>query len=197
MKLIKKLNSLILSPKSIIESAIGPAVVGLGLITIPLVAMQFTSEVVWGLLDFGVAWTLIFGAGFTFQLISKKTRNSAYRIATGLAVFASLSLLWVNGAVGIIGNESNPLNLLFGLVLLFPVFGSYIAKLEAKAMSRVMLSTAATQVLITISGIMIHLGQNPGYPISGVFRITLMFTFVWLVSALFYRRAGMLEEDIP
>jgi hypothetical protein len=46
MKLIKRLNSLILSPKSIIESAMGPAIAGLGIISIPLIAMQFISEVV-------------------------------------------------------------------------------------------------------------------------------------------------------
>lgn len=193
MNLIKKINSIIISPKTIIESAIGPAVAGLGLISIPLVAMQFTSEVVWDILDFGIAWTLIFVAGFTFQLISNKTENSAYKIATGLAAFTSLSILWVNGAVGIIGNEGNPLNMLFGVVLLMVIFGSYIAKLEAKAMSRVMLSTAITQVLITLSATMIHVGQNPGYSTSGIFRATMLFTVFWLLSALFYRRAGLLE----
>ncbi len=194
MKLIKRLNTLILSPKNIIESAFGPAIVGLGLITIPLVAMQFSAQVVWSIFDFGLAWTLIFGAGFTFQLISKKTENFAYKIATGLAVFASLAILWVNGAVGIIGNESNPLNLLFGMVLLMVIFGSYIARLEPGRMSRVMLSTAVTHIIVTFSGTMIHLGLNPGYSISGVFRITMMFSVVWVLSALFYRRAGMLEE---
>lgn len=194
MNLVKRVNSLITTPKNIIESAFAPAIAGLGLISIPLIAMQFTAEVVWTVFDFGIAWSLIFGAGFTFQLVSKKTENSAYKIATGLAVFASLAILWVNGAVGIIGNESNPLNLLFGVVLMMVVFGSYIAKLEAKGMSRVMVVTAVTQILITFSGTMIHLGQNPGYQFSGILRITMIFTVVWLLASLFYRRAGMLEE---
>lgn len=193
MKLIKKINSLIISPKTIVESAIGPAIAGLALITIPLVGMQFSAEVVWSIFDFGIAWTMIFGAGFTFQLISSKAENSAYKIATGLAAFTSLAVLWVNGAVGIIGNEGNQINLLFGVVLLVAVLGSYIAKLEAKAMSRVMFSTAITHVLISITGYSIHSGQNPGYPISGIINITLIFTVFWLLSALFYRRAGMLN----
>lgn len=195
MNLIKKINALILSPKSIVESAVGPAVAGLALISIPLIAMQFTAEVVWTVFDFGVAWSLIFGAGFTFQLVSSKAENSAYKIATALAAFASLAILWVNGAVGIIGNEDNEMNLLFGVVLLMVIFGSYIAKLEAKAMARVMVSTAVMHVLISFSALLIHIGENPGYPLSGIFRITLLFAVFWLLSALFYHRAGLLEDS--
>jgi hypothetical protein len=75
------------------------------------------------------------------------------------------------------------------------VFGSYIAKLDAKAMSRVMLSTAVTQVLVTLSATMIHVSQNPGYSTAGIFRATMIFTVFWLLSGLFYRQAGLLEEE--
>jgi len=195
MNLIQKVNSLITSPKNLAESAIGPAFGGAALISIPLIAMQFSAEVNWDILDFAIAWSLIFAVGFTFQIVSNKVKNSAYKIATGLAAFASLAILWVNGAVGIIGNESNPLNLMFAGVLLMVILGSFIAKLEAQAMSRVMISTAVTQVSISFAAFSIYIVDNPGAPFSGVLNITLLFTVIWLLSALFYRRAGIFAEN--
>ncbi|MGK7368692.1 MAG: hypothetical protein ACNS64_00650, partial [Candidatus Halalkalibacterium sp. M3_1C_030] len=43
------------------------------LLLIPLIAMQFTDEVVWTLSDFIFAGTLIFGTGLTYKLLTKKT----------------------------------------------------------------------------------------------------------------------------
>lgn len=53
------------------------------LLLIPLIAMQFTNEVAWSLSDFTLMGTLIFGTGFTYQFITRKSVEIAYRIATG------------------------------------------------------------------------------------------------------------------
>ena len=55
------------------------------ILILPLVAMQFTDEVVWDLADFIVAGALLVGTGLTFELAARMTGNTAYRAAVGLA----------------------------------------------------------------------------------------------------------------
>ena len=88
------------------------------LLLLPFVAMQITEEVAWDLADFAVAGTLLFGAGLTYEFASRKTAgNIAYQVAVGVAVVASLLLVWVNLAVGLIGTEDNLANLMYFAVI--------------------------------------------------------------------------------
>ena len=75
---------------------------------VPLIAMQFTDEVVWTLGDFVVAAVLLMGTGVSYEFLARKAGSVAYRSAVGLALAAALFLVWMNLAVGIIGSEDNP-----------------------------------------------------------------------------------------
>lgn len=46
---------------------------------IPLIAMQFTSEVNWTLFDFIVAAVLLLGTGLTIELVLRKIKDINYR----------------------------------------------------------------------------------------------------------------------
>jgi hypothetical protein len=87
------------------------------LLLLPLLAMQFTNEVVWDVADFIVAGVLLFGTGLTYKLAAIKVGNIVYRSAVGFAFTAAFILIWVNGAVGIIGSENNEANLMYGGVI--------------------------------------------------------------------------------
>jgi len=71
------------------------------LLLIPLVAMQFTEEVVWTLFDFVVAGALLFGAGLVFELLRTKIRDTKLQLILAATLFAALLLLWIELAVGI------------------------------------------------------------------------------------------------
>jgi hypothetical protein len=73
------------------------------LLLIPLIAMQFTDEVKWTLLDFVVAGTLLIGTGVMCELVIRKTKKIKYRIAICLAILIVLMLIWAELAVGIFG----------------------------------------------------------------------------------------------
>ena len=73
------------------------------LLLIPLIAMQFTDEVKWTLLDFIVAGILLLSTGFIIDLAIKKVKNINYRIAITIALLILLLLIWAELAVGIFG----------------------------------------------------------------------------------------------
>jgi len=75
-------------------------IIGLTLLT-PLIAMQFTNEVNWNILDFIVAGVLLLGTGLACNFVMKKVKNTKFRIALCLAILAFLFLIWAELAVGI------------------------------------------------------------------------------------------------
>lgn len=73
------------------------------LLLIPLIAMQFTDEVSWTVLDFVVAAVLLLGTGLTCELVIRKINKIKYRIAICVVLLAALILVWAELAVGIFG----------------------------------------------------------------------------------------------
>jgi len=74
------------------------------LLSIPLIAMQFTKEVNWNLFDFVVAGTLLLGTGLMCELVLRTIRKREYRIALVGAILLALVLIWIELAVGIFGS---------------------------------------------------------------------------------------------
>ena len=70
---------------------------------LPLIAMQFTEEVRWSLLDFAIAEIPLFGAGILFEGILRWSKRGPMRIALSLALFLVLLLFWAELAVGVFG----------------------------------------------------------------------------------------------
>ena len=73
------------------------------LILLPLLAMQVTNQVNWGVFDFVAAALLIGGAGLGWELALRLTRNRARRAAIALALAAAFLLTWAELAVGVFG----------------------------------------------------------------------------------------------
>lgn len=71
------------------------------LLLAPLVAMQFTDEVVWTAFDFAFAGVLLVGAGLAMELAAWKLRGRMARtIAAGAILFVT-ALIWAEAAVGV------------------------------------------------------------------------------------------------
>lgn len=87
------------------------------LLLLPLIAMQFTTEVNWTSSDFVVAGILLGGTALLIELGCRFSANLAGRAGWALLVLTCLLLIWINLAVGIIGSEDNPANLLYLVVL--------------------------------------------------------------------------------
>ncbi len=72
------------------------------LLLIPLIAMQFTREVNWGIGDFVAAGILIFAAGMAYTLIARRVNAPWGKAIAGLFVLCILALVWAELAVGIV-----------------------------------------------------------------------------------------------
>ena len=73
------------------------------LLLIPLIGMQFSSEVNWSLLDFIVMGVLLLGAGLTFEVVLRKVPKKNNRIALIAVILIVFLLIWAELAVGIFG----------------------------------------------------------------------------------------------
>ena len=72
------------------------------LLLIPFIAMQFTTEVKWTLMDFIVAGILLLSTGLACNFVIQKVKNTKFRIAIYLTILAILLLVWAELAVGIL-----------------------------------------------------------------------------------------------
>jgi hypothetical protein len=164
------------------------------LLLIPLVAMQFTQEVVWTLSDFVFAGVLLFGAGLTYVLIERKWNNTAYRVAVGVAVLAGFLLVWVNAAVGLVGSEDNFVNLLYGGVLAVALIGAIVARFQPLGMSNAMFAASLTYVVVTVIGLFIWTptgaAAEPSVHMANVVGANALFAALWAASGLLFRRAS-------
>jgi len=159
------------------------------LLLLPLVAMQFTDEVVWDVADFAFAGALLVGTGVTFELAARKTGDSAYRAAVGVALAAAFILIWVNGAVGIIGSEDNPANLMYFGVLAVGIIGALLARFQPLGMARALFATALAQTSVAVIAVIAGLGQ----PWSGPLELSALngfFVALFLGSAWLFRKAA-------
>jgi len=160
------------------------------LMLVPLVAMQFTSEVAWDLADFVFMGALLLGVGGAYEFLSRKTGNIAYRAAVGLALAGAFLLVWLNAAVGIIGTEQDDANLMFGGVIAIGIIGAVIARFKPNGMAHTLVAMGLAQLLIAAIALIDGFGATgPAWP-NDVLLLTGFFTALWFASALLFRRAA-------
>jgi len=159
------------------------------LILLPLVAMQFTSEVNWTASDFLFAAIMFGSVGLGLELAVRKG-NRAYTFAATLALLVSLLSFWFTGAVGIIGNEAEDSNLLFLGVIAIALAGSLIALFRPAGMAVAMVVAAVAQALVPVAASIIGDSRLSAIWASEVIVLTIVFTGMWLASARLFRAAA-------
>ena len=151
------------------------------LLLLPLVAMQFTDEVSWTGFDFIFAGIMLGSVGLVFELTVRMSRNYAYRAGVGFALAAAFLIVWATGAVGMIGDEGNPYNLLFGGAILVALAGAAVARLRPAGMALAMIAAAVAHAAVALGGLVAD-------PRGAV--VSLVFAAPWLLSAWLFRKAA-------
>lgn len=157
----------------------------LGLFLLPLVAMQFTSEVQWTVSDFVFAGTLIGGVGLAFEYAVRIAPDRIYLMGFAVTLAVTFFLIWINAAVGIIGAAVNDVNFLYGFVLLLGVLVGLIGRFRARAMALAASATALAQALLTTVTLVAGWGQ-PANSALELLAINGMFIGGWLFAAALF-----------
>ncbi|TBX24484.1 hypothetical protein TK45_04945 [Bowmanella sp. JS7-9] len=161
---------------------------------LPAIAMQFTAEVNWTALDFTVFAAMIGSVGLALDRLVHLSANASFRLASIALMFTLFLLIWVNLAVGIIGGDSEPLNLIYALVLVAGVVMAWAGRFTPNAMLKCCLIMAVTQSVITLVAIILGWGQPYSTPMmlfigNGIFILGFL-----TAGALFYHAA---RGDFP
>ena len=152
-----------------------------GLLSLPLIAMQFTHEVDWTGSDFLVMSAMLAAACGIWELGRWLSRNRAYRAAFAVAAAGAFLMTWINLAVGIIGREGGPLNMLFFAVIAVGIVGALVARFRPLGLAAAMVAMAGGQSMIAVVTLIVH-GRTAA--------LSVFFTAVWLLSAWLFARAA-------
>ncbi len=168
--------------------------IGWGAVALILL-LPLVTRAPWTLFDYIVAGVVLGGAGLVLELVARASNSMAYRAGACLTIAASVLLLWVNGAVGFLGDENNPANLMFIGVIGVAVIGSVVAGFRARGMALAMFAAAAAQVAVGVTALALG-WSSPGN--DGLYEVvmgTSVFGALWLVSGGLFRLAADRPAD--
>jgi hypothetical protein len=112
--------------------------------------------------------------GLGGELVVRASGNLAWRAGAVAAVLAAFLTIWVNLAVGMIGEGDNSYNLLFLGVIALALAGAAAARLRPRGMAIVMPCAAAAQLAAALGG---YPADRRGAIFSSVFALP------WLAAA--------------
>jgi hypothetical protein len=119
-----------------------------------------------------------------------KTGNTAYKAAVGLAIATPLLLVWVIGAVGVLGVDGDPEDLMYIGVLAIGIIGAIIARFQPRGMARALFATALAQALVAVIALFLGMHQAPYSSVGEILGLNGFFVALFLGSAWLFRKAA-------
>ena len=118
------------------------------------------------------------------------TSNTAYRSAVAVAVGAAVFLVWGMAALGVVGVEGDPADLMFFGVLAVGIGGAIVARLQPDGMARAMLVTSAATILVGVIALMLGKHRAEYSSVIEILGLTGMFATLFAGSAWLFRSAA-------
>ncbi|MEY3338358.1 MAG: hypothetical protein RL245_1350 [Pseudomonadota bacterium] len=150
-------------------------------LALPAIAMQFSKEIAWGPEDFAVVGALLALLCLTVELAARTSSKRYFLAGVVLAGIGGFALIFINVAVGIIGSEEDPRNLVFYSIPALGFLGALITRFKSTVLVRLLVIMSAIQLSaaflapVDMRHIMI--------PFTGIF------VGLWLSSALLIQRS--------
>lgn len=153
---------------------------------VPVTAQLTLTEMAWDGFDFAVFGAMLLAGCLGFEVVLRLgAANLAYRLAACLAIGGAFLMVMANLAVGIIGNENNPVNQLFFGLLALGALGTVLVRFRAPGMARVMTALAAAQALLGVGLAVTGIGFTP--------VLTVFYVALWLGAAKLFRKSAIQE----
>jgi hypothetical protein len=164
------------------------------LLGVPLLASRFVDGWAWSPSDYVFAWVMFAGTGLFYKFIVSRSCNFMYRAGAALAIAAGFMIIWGNLAVGFIGSEDNPINLLYFAVLAISFFSAIAVRFQAKGLERVMYATALGMAWVPVIALVAgstfaEIPEAAGT--VAVFGFNMVFVAMFVGSGMLFRNAGI------
>jgi hypothetical protein len=160
-------------------------------LSVPLVAQQFTDEVNWSVADFLVMGVLIFSAGLSYVLITRYVTNIVHKAAIVMALGSTFLMIWANLAVGLIGSGPNPGNLMYLGVIAVGFIGTFFSRFTPAGMERTLYAMALAVVLLAIIALATNMQQYAGSSVVEIIGVNGFFTVLFGISGLLFRYVAL------
>ena len=119
-----------------------------------------------------------------------KTENANHKTALVLAIATALILFWVIGAVGVLGADGDPADLMYIGVLAVGVTGAIIVRFQPMGMARAMIATALAQTLVTVIALIIGKQDAPYMSVFEIVSLNGFFITLFLGSARLFQKSA-------
>ena len=116
-----------------------------------------------------------------------KTGNTAYKSAVGLALATPLLLVWMIGAVGVLGRDGDRADLMYIGVFAVGMIGAIIARFQPHGMARALIATALAQALVAVIA---GMHQAPYTSVGEILGLNGFFVALFLGLALLFLTAA-------
>jgi len=151
-----------------------------------ILLLPLATRAPWTGSDFAFAGILLLVPLGIYELVVRRTRDLTYRTGAGIALVATVLLLWVSGAVGIADSEAD---LLYFLALAVGFVGAFVAQFRPQGMAHAMFATALA--LVVAAAVALVAGRVPAHnSIVEILGITGFFVALFVGSAFLFRVAA-------
>lgn len=172
-----------------------PFVIAAILLLIPFTAMQLNIEGwLWTMSDFIFMGILITGVGFAYEFVSTRSAVSSYKVAAGLTTITAFFIIWVNLAVGIIGDEDNPANAMYFGVIFLLILGSIVVQLKPLGMAHTLFVTAFAQFLVPFIALLVWKPASMDPGVMYVVGLNSFLAMSWIVAGILFKRTHLVTH---
>lgn len=159
---------------------------------LPVVGQFTIDDFQWGPGDFVIFAVMLAVLCSLYEIAAWISDTITYRVAAGIVLLSSFALVFINLAVGIIGSEDHPANMMYFAVVLAGFLAALFVRFSAIGMVWVMTGMASAQVVVAIIGASVQ-WASPDFDRNmplGTLVVSGAFALVWLAAAALFHAAA-------
>jgi hypothetical protein len=116
--------------------------------------------------------------------------NALYLLALGVALGTALMMVWLMGAVGLLGIEGDPVDRMYFGVMAVGVVGALVGRLRPAGMAYAMMAMVLSLGVVAAAALAMGMHNAPYSSILEIVGINGMFGVMFAIAAFLFWRSG-------